>query len=107
MDVYEIPPIKKYDIAIVRGVLHLLYHVEKAIEIICSIADEIIVAESNGYNSALKIMEKVSPYLILILSYTKKNHMLKIKHKWFKNNGRIITSLYVGFVRLVGPNFLA
>jgi hypothetical protein len=40
------------------------YQIEKAIQIICNIADEIIVAEPNGYNPVLKIMEKVSPYHI-------------------------------------------
>lgn len=105
MDVYQIPPIKKYDIAIIRGVLHHLYEVEKAIQIICNIADEIVVAEPNGYNPVLKIMEKVSPYHI---QHEEKSYAPRKLDKWFKNNGGIITeSLYVGFVPLFCPNFLA
>ncbi len=105
MDVYQIPPIKKYDIVIIRGVLHHLYQVEKAIKIICNIADEVIVAEPNGYNPVLKIMEKVSPYHIL---HEEKSYAPRQLNKWFKNNGGIIIeSLYVGFVPLFCPNFLA
>ncbi len=105
IDVYQIPPIKKYDIAIIRGVLHHLDQVEKAIEIICNIADEIIVAEPNGYNPVLKIMEKISPYHIL---HEEKSYAPRKLDKWFKNNGGIIDkSMYVGFVPLFCPDFLA
>lgn len=105
MDVYQIPTHKKYDIAIIRGVLHHLDHVEKAIEIICNIANEIIVAEPNGYNPVLKIMEKISPYHIL---HEEKSYAPQKLDKWFRNNGGIITkSMYVGFVPLFCPNFLA
>ncbi|WP_342220626.1 class I SAM-dependent methyltransferase [Rickettsiella endosymbiont of Miltochrista miniata] len=105
MDVYQIPLIKKYDIAIVRGVLHHLYQVEKAIEIICNIANEIIVAEPNGYNPVLKILEKVSPYHI---AHEEKSYSPRKIDKWFRNNGGlIIESMYVGFVPLFCPDFLA
>ncbi|MFZ0219858.1 MAG: methyltransferase domain-containing protein [Candidatus Aquirickettsiella sp.] len=105
MDVYQIPLIKKYDIAIIRGVLHHLDHVEKAIEIICNIADEIVVAEPNGYNPVLKILEKVSAYHIL---HDEKSYSPRTLDKWFRNNGGIITkSMYVGFVPLFCPDFLA
>lgn len=105
MDVYQIPVIKKYDIAIIRGVLHHLNQVEKAIEIICNIAHEVIVAEPNGYNPVLKIMEKISPYHIL---HEEKSYSPRKLNKWFKNNGGIITeSMYVGFVPLFCPDFLA
>ncbi|MEN9446757.1 MAG: hypothetical protein RJA25_46 [Bacteroidota bacterium] len=62
LDVYQIPSFKRYDIAIIRGILHHLYQAEKAIEIICNTAKEIIVTKPNGYNPVLKIMEKISPY---------------------------------------------
>ncbi|WP_342146818.1 class I SAM-dependent methyltransferase [Rickettsiella endosymbiont of Aleochara curtula] len=105
MDVYQIPLIKKYDIAIVRGVLHHLYQVEKAIEIICNIANEIIVAEPNGYNPVLKILEKVSPYHI---AHEERSYSPRKLDKWFKINGGIITeSTFVGFVPLFCPDFLA
>lgn len=105
MDVYQIPPIKKYDIAIIRGVLHHLYQVEKAIKIICNIADEVIVAEPNGYNPVLKIMEKISPYHI---KHEEKSYSPRKLDKWFKNNGGVIAeSFYVGFVPLFCPNPLA
>lgn len=105
MDVYSLPIIRNYDIAIMRGVLHHLYQVEKAIEIICNIADEVIVVEPNGYNPVLKIMEKVSPYHIL---HEEKSYSPRKLDKWFKKNGGvIIKSMYVGFVPLFCPDFLA
>lgn len=105
MDVYQIPRIKKYDIAIIRGVLHHLDQVEKAIEVICNIAQEIVVAEPNGYNPVLKIMEKVSPYHIL---HEEKSYSPRKLDKWFRNNGGTIAkSMYVGFVPLFCPDFLA
>lgn len=105
IDVYKIPLIKKYDIAIIRGVLHHLDQVEKAIEIVCNIAQEIVVAEPNGYNPVLKIMEKVSPYHIL---HEEKSYSPRKLDTWFRNNGGTITkSMYVGFVPLFCPDFLA
>lgn len=105
IDVYKIPLIKKYDIAIVRGVLHHLDQVEKAIEIICNIAHEIVVVEPNGYNPVLKIIEKISPYHIL---HEEKSYSPRKLDKWFKNNGgTIASSMYIGFVPLFCPDFLA
>lgn len=105
MGAYQIPPIKKYDIAIIRGVLHHLDQVEKAINIICNIAEVIVVAEPNGFNPVLKIMEKVSPYHIL---HEEKSYSPKKLDQWFKNNGGTITeSRFVGLVPLFCPDFLA
>ena len=105
MDIYKIPRIKKYDIAIIRGVLHHLYQVEKAIEIICNVADEIIVVEPNGYNPILKIIEKISPYHIL---HEEKSYSPKKLNTWFENSGGIVEkSTYVGFVPIFCPDFLA
>ena len=104
-DVYSLPLIKNFDIAIIRGVLHHLDQVQTAIKIICNIAHEVIVAEPNGYNPVLKIMEKVSPYHIL---HEEKSYSPRILDKWFeKNGGIIIKSMYVGFVPLFCPDFLA
>lgn len=105
MDIYEIPLIQRYDIAIIRGVLHHLYQVEKAIELICKIANEIIVLEPNGYNPILKIIEKTSPYHIL---HEEKSYSPRKLDQWFRNNGGDITkSMYVGFVPMFCPDFLA
>ncbi len=105
MNVYQIPPVKKYDIAIIRGVLHHLDQVEKAIQVICKTADEIVVAEPNGYNPVLKIMEKISPYHVL---HEEKSYPPRKLDKWFRNNGGIITtSTYIGFVPMFCPDLLA
>lgn len=53
---------EKFDLAIVRGVIHHVEYPEKAIKSIGEIASEILILEPNGYNPLLKIIEKISPY---------------------------------------------
>lgn len=105
MDVYSLPLVEHFDIAIVRGVLHHLYQVETAIKNICNIAHEVVVVEPNGYNPVLKIIEKVSTYHIL---HEEKSYSPRKLNKWFKKNGGIIIeSKYIGFVPMFCPDFLA
>lgn len=105
MDVYDLPPGKQYDVAIVRGMLHHLYDVEKAIAAICNTAKEVIVVEPNGYNPVLKIIEKVSPYHV---AHEEKSYAPHNLDKWFKNNGgKIVASTYIGLVPIFSPDWLA
>jgi ubiquinone/menaquinone biosynthesis C-methylase UbiE len=105
-DIYTIePPEIRYDIAIVRGFLHHLDDVEKAINRICLLADEIIVLEPNGYNPILKIIEKTSRYHI---EHEEKSYAPYKLDLWFKKNGGKITkALYIGLVPTFCPNWLA
>lgn len=105
-DIYKIEPPKiRYQVAIVRGFLHHLYDVEKAISRICSLADEIIVLEPNGYNPILKIIEKTSRYHI---EHEEKSYAPHKLDRWFKNcGGKIVKSVYVGLVPTFCPDWLA
>lgn len=105
-NIYQIePPQKRFDVAIVRGFLHHLYEVEKAVTRICTLADEIVVLEPNGYNPILKIIEKTSTYHI---EHEEKSYFPHRIDKWFEQNGgKVIQSLYIGLVPTFCPDWLA
>lgn len=105
-DLYEMSlPAQPYDIAVIRGVLHHLSDLEKGIEIVCKLAKKILVAEPNGYNPLLKIIEKTSKYHIehREQSFTPK----RIRQIFEKNNGKIIFDEFVGLVPFFCPDYLA
>lgn len=105
MDIYELPLHQRYDIAILQGVLHHLYHPEKAIERVCQIADKLIILEPNGYNPVLKILEKFSSYHI---RHEEKSFFPKKLDKFFIKQGGVINkSAYVCLVPMFCPDFLA
>lgn len=97
MDVYNLDTLgERFDVAIVRGVLHHLYDAEKAIASLSKIADEVIVIEPNGYNPVLKIIEKTSRYHI---EHEEKSYYPRQLNRWFaQNGGRLIQSFYCGLV---------
>ena len=106
MDVHDLLSLKRrFDIAIVRGVLHHLNEAERAIANICQIADEVIIAEANGYNPVLKIIEKVSPYHI---NHEEKSYPPYKMNRWVRQKGAtIVKSMYVGLVPVFCPDFAA
>lgn len=66
-NIYELEPYlvgNRFDCIVLRGVLHHLPDPERAIAGLASFKGTIIVLEPNGYNPALKILEKFSSYHI-------------------------------------------
>lgn len=62
-DVYALPySTGSFDVAIVRGLLHHLDDAPRALAEISRMAPEVFVIEPNGYNPALKVIERVSRY---------------------------------------------
>lgn len=105
MDIYTLVTVERYDVAIVRGLLHHLYEVEKAISVLSKVAKEIIVIEPNGYNPILKIIEKTSHYHI---EHEEKSYLPSSLDKWFRVNGcRISQSTYIGLVPMFCPDTMA
>ncbi len=99
-DVYSLkPPECRYDVAVVRGLLHHLDHVREAIAGISRMARSVVVVEPNGYNPVLKVIEKVSPYH---RRHDEKSYRPAMLDHWFiEAGGEIERSLYIGLV----PNF--
>jgi 2-polyprenyl-3-methyl-5-hydroxy-6-metoxy-1,4-benzoquinol methylase len=61
-DIYNLQITEKFDCAVLRGVLHHVPDPRKAIAVAAGLADSVVIAEPNGMNPALKILEKVSKY---------------------------------------------
>lgn len=106
VDIYALePPQQRYDVAVVRGLLHHLYDVEKAIERICKTAKTIVVLEPNGYNPVLKLLEKYSPYHV---KHEEKSYRPADLDRWFENCGGVIErSRFIGLVPMFCPNWMA
>lgn len=62
-DVYDLDKLgQRFDIAVLRGVLHHLPDAAPAVALAGKVANEIVILEPNGANPVLKVIEKVSPY---------------------------------------------
>lgn len=95
----------KFDVAVVRGVLHHLYNPKKGINAICKLADVIVVVEPNGYSPLMKIMEKVSPYH---RKHEEKSYWPPTLNSWFEKNGfKVKKQYFFGPVPFFFPEILA
>ena len=98
-------PNKKYDVGIIRGVLHHLTDPALAIENAAKIADKIIIIEPNGNNPILKWIEKNSQYHI---EHEERSFSQKLLTQWCNEKGLKVESLTViGFVPFFFPTFPA
>ena len=96
---------RKFDVAVVRGVLHHLPDVEAAIAGVCAVADEIVVVEPNGYNPVLQIIEKISPYHI---EHEEKSYFPHHLDRWFRaHGGEVVRSGFCGLVPMYCPDSVA
>ncbi len=96
-----IPP-KKYDVAVIRGVLHHLSDQQLAISNAFKLADHLIIMEPNGNNPILKLIEKTSKYHIEHEEQSFFQWQLK---NWIKNAGGVVDHWsYVGYVPFFFPD---
>ena len=104
-DIYSLHEVVgTYDIAVVRGILHHLYNVQDAIKNIISVADDIIVVEPNGFNPALKVIEKLSRYH---REHEEKSFSPVSLDAWFEQcGGSVQKSEYIGLVPMFCPDWL-
>ncbi|MCD6393331.1 MAG: class I SAM-dependent methyltransferase [Planctomycetes bacterium] len=105
-NVYDLKALgKKYDVAIVRGVLHHLYNAKEAIANIAQIAKEAVIVEPNGYNPVLKIIEKTSMYHI---EHEEKSYSPHRLNGWIRQCGGVVEkSTYGGLVPMFCPDSMA
>jgi SAM-dependent methyltransferase len=106
VDIYSLEaPAERFDLAVVRGILHHLYDVERAIERVAKVADVIVVLEPNGYNPVLKAIEKLSPYHV---EHEEKSYAPRSLDRWFERcGGRVEASQFVGLVPMFCPDAFA
>ncbi len=102
-DIYHLTALEqRFDIAVVRGVLHHLYDVRRAVAELCKVADTIIVVEPNGYNPVLKVIEKTSAYHI---EHEEKSYPPHKLDQWFEaHGGMVVKSEYIGLVPFFCPD---
>jgi len=94
-----------FDIAIVRGVIHHVEHPYKAIGEIAKIASEVVILEPNGYNPALKLIEKISLYHRI---HKEKSYPPFKLRNWINlTELKIVKDQYVGFVPFFCPDGMA
>jgi SAM-dependent methyltransferase len=92
---------EKFDIGLIRGVLHHLADPQSAIRNAMILSDRLLIMEPNGNNPILKLIEKLSPYHRLHEERSFSSRTLK---KWCKEAGYEIEKLnYVGFVPFFFP----
>lgn len=94
-------PEKKYDVAVIRGVLHHLSDQQRAITNAFRLADNLIIMEPNGNNPILKLIEKTSKYHIEHEEQSFFEWQLK---SWIRSAGGQVDSWsYVGYVPFFFP----
>lgn len=95
-------PAKKYDVAIIRGVLHHLADQQLAIKNAFKMADHLIIMEPNGNNPILKVIEKTSQYHI---DHEEQSFFEWDLKKWIRNaGGQVDEWSYVGYVPFFFPD---
>ncbi|OGD08939.1 hypothetical protein A2397_05075 [Candidatus Amesbacteria bacterium RIFOXYB1_FULL_44_23] len=102
-NIYTLSSLKKrFDVVVVRGVLHHVYQPEKAISQLSRIAKILVIAEPNGYNPILKLIEKTSSYH---RAHEEKSYPAAKVNKWVTdNNGRVESSMFGGLVPFFCPD---
>lgn len=98
-------PDKKYDVAIIRGVLHHLADQQLAIRNAFKLADHLIIMEPNGNNPILKVIEKTSRYHI---EHEEQSFFEWELKRWIRQaGGKIDAWSYVGYVPFFFPTLPA
>ena len=102
-DLYKFPKrFEKFDLAIVRGVIHHVDYPEKAIKSIAEMTSEILILEPNGYNPLLKIIEKISPYHRF---HKEKSYTPKMIRGWLHHAGfTVYLQKYISIIPFFFPD---
>ena len=94
-----------FDVAHLRGVLHHLDHPQIAIREALRVASKIIILEPNGYNPALKIIERFSNYH---REHEEKSYSARMIDAWVRDcGGNILLRRFVGLVPFFCPDTVA
>ncbi len=98
-------PAKKYDVAVIRGVIHHLPTQSEAVKNAALLSNRIIIIEPNGNNPVLKWIEKNSEYHI---QHEEQSFSSSFLQKICTENGLTVKHLsFIGFVPFFFPEFPA
>lgn len=105
-DAYAVPlDSDSFDIAHLRGVLHHLDRPAEVLREALRLAPRLIVIEPNGYNLALKCVEKLSRYH---REHGERSYAPSRLDRWVREvGGRVCARRFVGLVPFFCPDWLA
>ncbi|MDQ6797958.1 MAG: class I SAM-dependent methyltransferase [Actinomycetota bacterium] len=94
-----------FDIAYLRGVLHHMDHPDQALSEALRVASVVVVVEPNGYNPALKLLERYSTYHV---EHGEKSYPPRRLDRWIEQRGgQIDKRMYAGLVPMFCPDWMA
>jgi SAM-dependent methyltransferase len=94
-----------FDVAVLRGVLHHMGQPIEAIREGLRVAPTLVVVEPNGYNPALKVLERCSSYHI---EHGEKSYAPATLDRWVAGvGGTVRQRLFAGFVPMFCPDWMA
>lgn len=103
---YALPyPDDSFDVAVLRGVLHHMGQPVDALREGLRVAPTLVVVEPNGYNPALKVLERCSTYHV---EHGEKSYRPTTLDGWVADvGGTVEERRYAGFVPMFCPDWLA
>ena len=94
-----------FDVAVLRGVLHHMGQPVEAIREGLRVAPTLVVVEPNGYNPALKVLERCSSYHV---EHGEKSYRPKLLDRWVADvGGTVEERRWAGFVPMFCPDWMA
>ncbi len=98
-------PKRKFDVAIMRGVIHHLPDAEAGITNAIRLSDRVILIEPNGNNPILKWLERNSHYH---LEHEEQSYSSRQLLEWCERTGYVVTKIdFIGFVPFFFPTIPA
>ena len=96
---------KSFDLVLIQAVLHHDSDPADVVREAFRLADEVVILEPNGYNPALKVIEKLSPYH---RQHKEKSYPPRAVDGWvMAAGGRIVGRKYSNLVPVFAPDIVA
>lgn len=94
-------PAGRFDLAIIRGVLHHLPDPAAAVRNLARLSDRILIIEPNGNNPILKVIEKKSKYH---RDHEEQSFSSRLLQRWCTDAGyTVLSQRFIGFVPFFFP----
>ena len=96
---------KRFDLVLIQAVLHHDPDPADVVREACRLGHEVVILEPNGYNPALKVIEKVSPYH---RQHKERSYPPRAIDRWLTDAGaRVVTRKYSNLVPVFAPDVVA